>query len=266
MWNRYNNEQDRVGDREYGRRDYPRQRFDNEVYRRERAWRERQTQFERDDANQFTGGYRERDYDREFGTRLEPGYRMRSRYAGRYEPRYPDRDYERELPYGRRRHVSDYDRRRDFSYDRDYNGPSRDQERGWWERMSDEVASWFGDEEAERRRRMDEIREGTHRGKGPRGYKRSDERIKEEVNDCLTDYSHLDASDIEVTVTEGVVTLDGRVDSRWAKRSAEDIVETVSGVRDIRNNLLVGRAASQAVDTGSELLGTTGSKTRAKGA
>ncbi len=35
------------------------------------------------------------------------------------------------------------------SFDRD-----RD-ERGWFERAGDEVASWFGDEEAERRRRMD---------------------------------------------------------------------------------------------------------------
>jgi hypothetical protein len=32
--------------------------------------------------------------------------------------------------------------------------PDRD-ERGWFERAGDEVASWFGDEEAERRRRMD---------------------------------------------------------------------------------------------------------------
>jgi hypothetical protein len=38
-----------------------------------------------------------------------------------------------------------------------YRGP-RD-ERGFWDRASDEVASWFGDEEAERRRRQDQMRE-----------------------------------------------------------------------------------------------------------
>ncbi|HLA12907.1 MAG TPA: hypothetical protein VJ023_20140 [Pyrinomonadaceae bacterium] len=67
------------------------------------------------------------------------------------------------------------------------------------------VTSWFGDEEAERRRRMDEARMGSHRGKGPRGYKRSDERIQEDVNERLTDYDALDASDIEVVVNSGNV-------------------------------------------------------------
>lgn len=34
-------------------------------------------------------------------------------------------------------------------------------DRGWWDRTSDEVSSWFGDEEAERRRRMDEQRDAS---------------------------------------------------------------------------------------------------------
>ena len=43
-------------------------------------------------------------------------------------------------------------------------------ERGWWDRASDEVSSWFGDEQAERRREMDD-REGRAFG-DPYGYSR----------------------------------------------------------------------------------------------
>jgi osmotically-inducible protein OsmY len=119
-------------------------------------------------------------------------------------------------------------------------------ERSWWDRTSDEVASWVGDEDAQRRREMDEAR--SHRGRGPKGYSRSDERIKEDVNDRLTDHPYINASDIEVTVSSGEVTLSGTVDSRNAKRRAEDIVEDVSGVRHVQNNLRV-----QAADRENEM-------------
>lgn len=111
-------------------------------------------------------------------------------------------------------------------------------ERNWWDRTSDEVASWFGDDEAERRRRMDKIN-GPHKGKGPKGYTRSDQRLTEEVNEKLYQDSFIDASNIEVTVLEGEVTLSGTVDSREAKRRAEDLVEEVSGVKDVTNQLKV---------------------------
>lgn len=51
---------------------------------------------------------------------------------------------------------------RRYGYDRDYRGEFRDprydnpNDRGFFERAGDEIRSWFGDEEAERRRRMDE--------------------------------------------------------------------------------------------------------------
>ena len=50
-------------------------------------------------------------------------------------------------------------------FDRDRSG--RD-DRGFFERAGDEVASWFGDEDAERRRREDRIREDRGRGYGAR--------------------------------------------------------------------------------------------------
>jgi osmotically-inducible protein OsmY len=117
-------------------------------------------------------------------------------------------------------------------------------ERGMWDRASDEVASWFGDEDAERRRRMDAEREGRHRGRGPKGYARSDERIREDVSDRLSDDPNVDASDIEVMVSNREVTLSGTVDSREARRRAEDCAEAVSGVSYVQNNLRVKQAGA----------------------
>ena len=94
---------------------------------------------------------------------------------------------------------------------------------------SDEVSSWFGDHDAERRRREDQ--RGEHRGRGPKNYTRSDDRIREDVNDRLSDDPFVDASNIEVQVSSCEVTLTGTVDSREAKRRAEDSAERVSGVK-----------------------------------
>jgi osmotically-inducible protein OsmY len=107
------------------------------------------------------------------------------------------------------------------------------------------VASWFGDEEAERRRRIDELR-GGYRGREPRGYKRSDERIREDLNDRLTDAPYLDASDIDVSVNNCEVTLSGTVENRLAKRRAEDIAESVSGVTNVQNSLRVSQQDATA--------------------
>lgn len=81
---------------------------------------------------------------------------------------------------------------------------------------------------------------GLHRGKGPQGYMRSDDRIKECVCEALTDDEHLDATHIEVVVKNGEVILTGTVEDRYAKRCAEDIAERQSGVRDVQNNLRIG--------------------------
>jgi osmotically-inducible protein OsmY len=232
---------------------------------------------------------------------------------------------------------------------------ARGNERGAMERASDEVRSWFGDEAAERRRRMDDLRgdrdgwaprhgdtaertrerardtvrdltdrdrdgrrgmaewndrdrpwsrgadvyptgsygplaggeiPGDRRfgdtrrysgadpyasprrdqrdwagpnyaGRGPRGYQRTDERIREAVCDALTDDPGIDASDVEVQVRGGEVTLTGGVRTREEKRFTEDIVERVSGVREVNNNLKV-RPVDQVLGTarsGAAVLG-----------
>ncbi|MEN3326053.1 MAG: hypothetical protein V7638_860 [Acidobacteriota bacterium] len=141
------------------------------------------------------------------------------------------------------------------SYDNDRDRYDRGEDRGWWDRASDAVASWFGDEDAERRRRMDQQRE--HRGRGPKNYRRSDERIKEDVNDRLSDDYYIDASDVEVSVSNTEVTLTGTVNSREDKRRAEDIAESVSGVTNVENRLRVkgryGDYSSSSTSTGSTL-------------
>jgi osmotically-inducible protein OsmY len=166
----------------------------------------------------------------------------RSRRSGRYynEP-YGDYDYER-YEYGASSREPYYRRDYEGGYREPYSRGQRrrgGEDRGFLERAGDEIKSWFGDEEAERRRRMDEMRRGSKAGRGPRGYQRSDERIREDVNDRLTEDWYVDASDIEVSVNNGTVMLSGRVDSRDEKRRAEDIVESVTGVKDVSNQLSV---------------------------
>jgi len=90
------------------------------------------------------------------------------------------------------------------------------------------------------RRHMDrsaEARGSSHRGKGPKGYVRSDERIKEDIYDVLTDDHEIDASDVSVEVQDGHVTLTGNVEDRRMKFLIEDAVASCSGVQDVRNQL-----------------------------
>ena len=77
----------------------------------------------------------------------------------------------------------------------------------------------------------------------PHAHDGSDERIHKDINDRLTDDTDLDASDIEVSVDNGVVTLSGSVDSLWDKRRAEDIVNSVLGVSGVNNKLRASMAS-----------------------
>ncbi|MFT4053152.1 MAG: BON domain-containing protein [Novosphingobium sp.] len=131
------------------------------------------------------------------------------------------------------------------------------EKRGFLARAGDEVASWFGDKDASRRRDMD------HRGRGPSDYTRSDERIREDVNDTLTQDWRLDASHVRVVVKEAEVTLDGTVFARQDKRRAEDLAENVWGVSHVQNNLRVtGSTARQDQPIGDGVSPTTSSASR----
>jgi hypothetical protein len=86
-----------------------------------------------------------------------------------------------------------------------------------------------------------EVRRGEHQGRGPKGYQRSDDRLREDIHERLTDDATLDASEIEVEVKNREVILTGSVRSRTEKRRAEDLVEGVTGVAHVQNNLRVGQ-------------------------
>jgi hypothetical protein len=80
---------------------------------------------------------------------------------------------------------------------------------------------------------------GSFAGRGPKGYTRTDERIREDVCDRLSMDDDIDASEIEVRVKDGEVTLEGTVPTRSMKHQAEDLVENLSGVKDVHNSLRV---------------------------
>jgi osmotically-inducible protein OsmY len=161
------------------------------------------------------------DYRRDYGRGPDAGF---GETGGRYSDSYSPEQY------GRRDQWGSNPR-----------GGSGNDARNWFDKAGDEVSSWFGDRDAKRRREWDEVRAGEHRGRGPKGYRRSDERIRDDVSDRLSDDSWLDASDVEVKVEGAEVTLTGFVASRDDKRRAEDLAERVSGVDNVQNQLRVRR-------------------------
>lgn len=186
------------------------------------------------------------------------------------------------------RESSSFDRNRDFDLDDgriqmggdrdlyglgtdDYRSSDRDPffERERWGRSSD---SWgTGRNDSSWRRDDDESlweKAKNFFGVGPKGYKRSDERIREDVCEALYADPYVDASDVEVSVQSGEVTLRGTVGDRRIKRMAEDCAHDVSGVADVRNELRVQSQMSSLIgtdkDAGSIVDATTASRSADK--
>jgi hypothetical protein len=143
-----------------------------------------------------------------------------------------------------------------YDYERGYGDAGRDDSReargerfedagrnagDFLHRAGQRVAAWFGGGEG---RINDPDYLDPNRGKrglGPQGYKRSDDRISEDAHERLTDDTWLDASNISLSVSGGEVTLSGTVDSREAKHRAERLVEDISGVTHVQNNLRLAK-------------------------
>lgn len=241
---------------------------------RERDWdRGRGTGRERGYFDRDRGGnepYRDRDFD----------YRERGSEGARWTGGEDYPDYRNEAPWGGGHRGSE--RGGDFGVRGWREGYGRESEfgggewgregrgermglRGDWERADE---SWRGRETGWDRDREDwgdrwnagsgnfgrgagvVDRVKNFFGKGPR-YNRPDDRIMEDVCRRLTQDPEVDASEIDVRVNNGEVTLSGTVDSRHAKRRAEEDVEDVWGVRDVKNEIRV----SSREDTG--ILGRT---------
>ncbi len=120
-----------------------------------------------------------------------------------------------------------------------------------------------GSTRGERERRYTD---GPFTGVGPRGYQRPDKRIEEDVCERLMQHGHVDASQVEVSVDGGVVTLTGSVPTRHMKRMAGRVADSVPGVIDVDNELRItgpGPQSGQAqpygdVHPGMEVVGRQG--------
>jgi osmotically-inducible protein OsmY len=79
-----------------------------------------------------------------------------------------------------------------------------------------------------------------HRGKGPKGYQRTDERLRERLCELLSDDPRIDATDIDVHVQGGEITLTGFVDSRRTKFLVEELVANTCNT-EVTNRLQIRR-------------------------
>jgi hypothetical protein len=104
---------------------------------------------------------------------------------------------------------------------------------------------------------------GPYTGRGPKGYKRSDQQIIEDACQRLERDGEVDASEIEVTAEDGVIRLRGTVQDRKTKRRAEECVESVYGARDVMNELRVAsQGQSQGQDQDESESGRSSQRTR----
>jgi hypothetical protein len=106
---------------------------------------------------------------------------------------------------------------------------------------------------------------------GPKGYARSDERIREDISERLMEAFHIDSSEVTVQVLGGRVTLEGTVPDRRMKHAIEDVADTTSGVQDVDNRVRVVGFSSGAggststAGVGAAGTGVSGSATSAGG-
>jgi osmotically-inducible protein OsmY len=119
---------------------------------------------------------------------------------------------------------------------------ARDTHRGYGDDYARD-GGWSGAGRADEYTR--EPQRPSYRGRGPKNWRPSDERIRDTVNELLTDHDGIDATDVEVTVENGEVTLEGKVGSRWQKRLADDIAHSCRGVQDVHNRLRIADRETQ---------------------
>jgi hypothetical protein len=81
--------------------------------------------------------------------------------------------------------------------------------------------------------------QGRARKRGPKGYKRSDERIREDLCERLMESDFIDSSEVTIEVNGGKVIMDGTVPERRMKHAIEDMAVATSGVTDVENKVRV---------------------------
>lgn len=86
----------------------------------------------------------------------------------------------------------------------------------------------------------------SYAGRGPRGYRRPDRLIHEELCETLTRDGFIDASGLEVEVEDGEVSLSGTVPDRRTKRAAVEAAERIRGVRDVHTAIRTVHSSQQS--------------------
>lgn len=99
---------------------------------------------------------------------------------------------------------------------------------------------------------------------GPKGYTRSDDRLREDISERLMMADSVDSSDVTVSVKDAKVTLEGRVPDRRMKHAIEDLVDNCPGVQDIDNRIRVGRQATTPTTSTTGSTGATGNLGRTR--
>lgn len=100
-------------------------------------------------------------------------------------------------------------------------------------------------------------RDRASRRTDPKGYIRSDDRIRENVCEALA-HSGLDVSDVSVAVLDGHVVLEGTVPNRRTKHHVEDCTVECAGVNDVENRIRVGGGGVSDSGAGSSGTGSAG--------
>jgi osmotically-inducible protein OsmY len=97
--------------------------------------------------------------------------------------------------------------------------------------------------------------QGMSQHRGPKGWKRTDERLKEDICERLYNTQHIDSSDVTVEVKDGKVALEGSVPQRGMKHALEDLIDACPGVTDIDNRVRVSQGGSQLGQSGASAMG-----------
>ncbi len=96
---------------------------------------------------------------------------------------------------------------------------------------------------------------GPRRFTGPKGYQRSDERIREDICEALMQERDIDSGDVSVAVREAHVELTGSVPERRMKHAIEDLADACPGVREVDNRIRVQRVDRWPHDSGQSARG-----------
>ena len=105
-----------------------------------------------------------------------------------------------------------------------------------------ERGTWGEDQSRRERREEQHSSSGSPGGTGgPRPRRKTDDSLAREIHEILVTDPELDATEIEVVVEGGAVTLSGEVEHPDAKLLAEELTESIAGVRLVHNRLVVRR-------------------------